>query len=157
MRTPWVTPASPHAGRVLFNTIMQPQFTRHVGRKRSLTAGAVKGLRTRCRWLGCPACRPGCAIRQSRTSSHRLSPWGAILQHHSSPCPLSGLHLIPEPWEHLWNQVFLETVTVGVSSVNWDKKLVAWDLSTLWVSLSSDSAEEQQKISPATKALGISS
>ena len=63
---------------------MQPQFTRHVGRKRSLTAGAVKGLRTRCRWLGCPACRPGCAIRQSRTSSHRLSPWGAILQHRSS-------------------------------------------------------------------------
>jgi hypothetical protein len=42
---------SPRGGSVLFNTIMQTQFTRHVrggclrNQKRSLTAGAVKGFR----------------------------------------------------------------------------------------------------------------
>ena len=92
---------------------MQPQFTRHVrggclrNQKRSLTAGAIKGLRclrnqkrsltagavqelrTCCWWLGCPAfCL---AVQSGRAGRRRI----ACLHESFRIGPLS--RLIPEP------------------------------------------------------------
>ena len=95
---------------------MQPQFTRHVrggclrNQKRSLTAGPLKGF---VHAAGGWAVRPvGLAVQSGRAGRRRI---GCLHEEPSCnivPPPCLLLHLIPEPSEHRWNQVFLETVSL---------------------------------------------